>query len=79
MISFTCVIASHFSSKRSEERKKYSPEPLANNTIDVKVETGVEDNEDMVEIIHAEPEGWDRMPVSLAAQGYPDSIIYTFI
>ena len=53
--------------KRSEERKKFSPEPLANDKIDEKVETGVEDNEDIVEIIHAEPEGRDRMTVSLAA------------
>ena len=65
-MSFTCVIACNFFAKRSEERRKFSPEPLANDTIDV------EDNEDMVEIIHAEPEGRDRMVVSLAAQGYPD-------
>ena len=69
---FTCVVASNFSANGSEKREKFSPEPLANDTIDVKVETGVEDNENMVEIIHAEPEGGDRMAVSLAAQGYPD-------
>ena len=73
MISFTCFFAPHFSAKRSEKRKKFSPEPLANNTIDEEVETGVEDNEDMVEIIHAEPEGGDRMAVSLAAQSHPDN------
>ena len=81
MISFTCIIASHFSANRSEERQKFSPEPLANNTIDEEVETGVEDNEDMVEIIHAEPEGGDRMAVSLAAQSHPvnNMIIIIFI
>ena len=82
MISLSCVIASHFSANRSEKREKFSPEPLANETIDVKVETGVEDNEDMVEIIHAEPEGGDRMAVSCTAQGYPDNnnmIIIVFV
>ena len=34
---FTCVVASNFSANRSEKREKFSPEPLANDTIDVKV------------------------------------------
>ena len=54
---FTCVVASNFSANRSEKREKFSPEPLANDTIDVQVQTGVDDNEDIVEIIHAEPDG----------------------
>ena len=67
---FTCVVAFNFSANRSEKRGKFSPEPLANDTIDVKVQTGVDDNEDIVEIIHAEPDGGDMMAVSLAAQGH---------
>ena len=67
---FTCVVASNFSANRSEKREKFSPEPLANDTIDVQVQTGVDDNEDIVEINLAEPDGGDMMAVRLAAQGH---------
>ena len=49
------------------------PEPLAHHTVNVKVEAGVEDNEDMVEVGHTEPKARYRMPTSLATHG--DSII----
>ena len=31
---------------------QFSPEPLAHEAVDIKVKTGVEDNEDMVEVSH---------------------------
>ena len=54
-MSFTRVFAFNFSAYRSEKRENFTQEPLANDTINEKIESGVEDNENMVEIIHAEP------------------------
>ena len=72
-MSLTYALAFHFSANRSEKREKFSPEPLANDTIDEKIEARVEDNEDIVEVIHAEPESRDRMAVSFAADCHPDN------
>ena len=49
---------------------KLCPEPLAHQAVDVKVKAGVEDNEDMVEVSHTEPEPWDRVSAGLAAHRY---------
>ena len=50
-----------------DTQDKFSPEPLAHKAVYIKVEAGVEDNEDMVEVSHTEPEAWDGMPASLVA------------
>ena len=41
----------------------YSPHPI---------KTGVEDNEDMVEVSHTEPEARDRMPASLVTDRHSE-------
>ena len=46
------------------------PEPLAHEAVNIKVKTGVEDNEDMVEVSHTEPEARDGMPASLVTHGH---------
>ena len=48
-----------------DTQDKFSPEPLAHKAVYIKVKAGLEDNEDMIEVSHTEPEAWDRMPASL--------------
>ena len=43
------------------------PEPLPHQAVDVEVEAGVEDNEDIVEVSNTEPESWDRIFSSTGA------------
>ena len=40
----------------------------------IKVEAGVEDNEDMVKVSHTEPEAWDGMPASLVADRHSEML-----
>ena len=51
---------------------QFSPEPLAHEAVDIKVKTGVEDNEDMVEVGHTEPEARDGMPPSLVTDRHSE-------
>ena len=50
----------------SEVKFQFSPEPLANKAVDVKVEAGVENNKDTVEVSDTEPDGGDWVSVSLS-------------
>ena len=47
------------------------PEPLPHQAVDVEVEAGVEDNEDIVEVSYTEPESWDRIFPSQSAVRHP--------
>ena len=58
--------------KPLDTKDKFSPEPLAHQAVNIKVEAGVEDNEDMVEVSHTEPEAWDGMPASLVADRHSE-------
>ena len=56
--------------KPLDTEDQLSPEPLAHEAVNIKVKTGVEDNEDMVEVSHTEPEARDGMPASLVTHGH---------
>ena len=58
--------------KPLDTKDKFCPEPLAHQAVNIKVEAGVEDNEDMVEVSHTEPEAWDGMPASLVADRHSE-------
>ena len=48
------------------------PKPLAHQTIDVEVEAGVEDNEDMVEVSHTVPKPRNGMSTRLATDRHSE-------
>jgi hypothetical protein len=66
-ISHCCVFCWTFF---SQKRRKFSSELLAHHTVDVEVEAGVEEDEDMAEVIYTEPEGRDGVEASLDTKGY---------
>ena len=73
-MSVSYLAAFSVTKKRSDKSNKFSPEPFANKAVDVEVETGVENNEDMVEIIQAEPVGGHRVALSLITQRDPAKV-----
>ena len=59
-------------SNSSDTASQLCPEPLPHQAVDVEVEAGVEDDEDVVEVSDTEPGGWYRVFTSTGTLFYPE-------
>ena len=68
-----CVSSPSTTDNLFETAAQLFPEPLAHQAVDVEVEAGVEDDEDVVEVCHTIPGARDRMSPSFAAGRHPEN------